>query len=83
MIYGRKLRVSMFITNVQKMFKRNVLKIEEQEKPLFISLKQIFTEWSLQENRRFFSHFSVINCYLMYPSPRNTYFFYLCTREAH
>lgn len=44
MIYGRKLQVSMFITNVQKMFKRNVLKIEEQEQPLFISIKQTFTE---------------------------------------
>lgn len=44
MIYGRKLQVSMFITNVQKMFKRNVLKIEEQEKTLFISIKQTFTE---------------------------------------
>lgn len=31
MINERKLQVSMFITNVQKMFKRNVLKIEEQE----------------------------------------------------
>lgn len=44
MVYGRKLQVSMFITNVQKMFERNVLKIEEQEKPLFISIKQTFTE---------------------------------------
>lgn len=44
MVYGRKLQVSMFITNVQKMFKRNVLKIEEQEKTLFISIKQTFTE---------------------------------------
>lgn len=39
MINERKLQVSMFITNVQKMFKRIVLKIEEQEKPLFISIK--------------------------------------------
>lgn len=35
MIYGRKLQVSIFITNVQKMFKRNVLKIEEQKKTTF------------------------------------------------
>lgn len=44
MINERKLQVSMFITNVKKLFKRNVLKIEEQEKPLFISIKQSFTD---------------------------------------
>lgn len=44
MINERKLQVRMFITNVKKMIKRNVLKIEEQEKPLFISIKQSFTD---------------------------------------
>lgn len=44
MIFERKLQVSMFIANVHNMFKRNVLKTQEREQILFISIKQTFTD---------------------------------------